>query len=178
MFDARHDCVQCRHPLMLHAAPAPALQVVNAPATAVRPPRAATAAAAAAAASTSEAEEPASADTGDEVLLHPICETERSRFAARAKRNAEHATEVRESTPLVRNRIHIHVLAYPLDEPLLKAFVAHLKAVGEKEPEPVRRPHSFTALLNRLRVPLVLSALTHAASACAGSCCAVPCRTV
>ena len=75
------------------------------------------------------------------VLLHPIGETERSRFAARAKRNAEHETEVREANPLVRNRIHIHVLAYGLDQPLLKAFVAHLKAVDEKEPEPVSRPH-------------------------------------
>src|SRR3954452_20325780 len=75
MFDARRrDCVQCRHPLMLHAAPAPAVQVVSAPAIAVRPPRAAAAAAAAAAASTSAAEEAAAAaspDTGDVVLLHP-----------------------------------------------------------------------------------------------------------
>ena len=113
------------------------------------------------------------------MLLHPIGDTERSRFAARAKRNAEHETEVREATPLVRNRIHLHVLAYGLDEPLLKAFVAHIKAVDEKEPEQVRRLHSLAythcaALLKRSHVPLVQSVLIHSPSSCAGSCCAVP----
>lgn len=130
---------------MLHAAPAAAPQVVSAPATAAvppQPPRAA-AAAASAAAPFAAADEAASTDADDVVLLHPIDDTERSRFAARAKRNAEHEIEVREATPLVRNRIHLHVLAYGLDEPLLKAFVAHLKAVDEKEPEQVRRLHSL-----------------------------------
>lgn len=81
------------------------------------------------------------------VLLHPIGDTERSRFAACAKRNAEREIEVREANPLVRNRIHIHVLAYGLDQPLLKAFVAHLKAIDEKEPEPVRRLHAIAYAL-------------------------------
>jgi len=74
--------------------------------------------------------------TGDVVLLHPITGDRRSRHQSLSDRNAGHAHE-REANPLVRKRTHIHLLSYGLDQPLLKSFVTHLNAIGDKEPNPV-----------------------------------------
>lgn len=75
--------------------------------------------------------------TGDVVLLYPITGERRSRHQSLSGRNAGHAQE-REANPLVRKRTHIHLLSYALDQPLLKAFIEHLNAIGDKEPNPVR----------------------------------------
>ena len=135
-------CVSCKHGIGLHPGPtpvaagAPPTRTAGSPAGRGAAAAAAPAAAAAAAAALVSIGGAGAMEADNVQILAPIPEEERERFARLAARNSAHAEQRRDS--ITPTRAQLPIVFYELSEPLLEAFVNHLKVNKDRGPAAVR----------------------------------------